>query len=161
MLPLIAACTLALPGRASRTEAVNPITTGTVAVTSLDAPAVSAPQAAPAAAAPIAAVVPVAQGAVPAPAQSAAEVAPEVTPAPLTPQELACRAEGGSWSRFGTTAAYICSRPTADAGKSCRRQTDCETQCLARSRTCAPVTPLTGCHPILQADGSEVTLCID
>ena len=61
----------------------------------------------------------------------------------------------------GESDAAFRFRQTRDAGKTCRRQTDCETECLARSRTCAPITPLFGCNPVLQADGREVNLCID
>ena len=32
---------------------------------------------------------------------------------------------------------------------------------LARSGTCAPITPMFGCNDILQDDGREVTLCLD
>lgn len=80
---------------------------------------------------------------------------------PVTPQALECKSTGGVWGRVGDTVAFSCFRQTRDAGKSCRRQTDCETECLARSRTCAPITPMIGCNPVLQSDGREVTLCID
>lgn len=80
---------------------------------------------------------------------------------PVSPQALECMSTGGTWGQVPDTVAYSCFRQTRDAGKSCRRQTDCETECLARSRTCAPISPMFGCNPVLQADGREVTLCID
>jgi hypothetical protein len=46
-------------------------------------------------------------------------------------------------------------------GKACTRQSQCEGYCLARSGTCAPITPMFGCNDILQDDGREVTLCLD
>lgn len=53
-----------------------------------------------------------------------------------------------------------CVNPTRDAGKACRRGSDCEGLCLARSFTCAPYDPLFGCNEILQDDGSRVTYCL-
>jgi hypothetical protein len=165
-LPLLAGCQLALPGRADTTGLkANPITVGAVQVTSLDAPAavpattaVTAP--APAVAAP-APTPQVAKPAAPAPAPQATSAPPEVPSIPISPLALECKSTGGIWGKVGNTVAYSCFRQTRDAGKSCRRETDCETECLARSRTCAPITPMIGCNPVLQADGREVTLCID
>lgn len=163
-LPILAGCQLALPGRADKAAAAqaNPITLGAVQVTSLDAPKA---QTAPA---PLTAPAAVPQAAPTAPAPSAEPVAaqaasapPEVPSIPVTPQALECKSSGGVWGRVGDTVAFSCFRQTRDAGKSCRRQTDCETECLARSRTCAPITPMIGCNPVLQSDGREVTLCID
>ena len=54
-----------------------------------------------------------------------------------------------------------CIRTTRDAGKSCDSKTDCEGECLARSRTCSPIKPLFGCNPVLMDTGAEVTLCIE
>lgn len=85
-----------------------------------------------------------------------AEAAP-----PKTAPQLACEAGGGLWSEAGKKGVKTCVQRTRDAGKSCKREGDCEGYCLARSRSCAPVTPLFGCNDILQADGGQVTLCID
>lgn len=160
-LPFLAGCQLALPGRADTTgPKANPITVGEVQVTSLDAPA-AAPITAPAPAVAAPASTPqVPQPAAPAPVPEAA-TPPEVPSIPVSPQALECMSTGGTWGRVGDTIVFSCVRQTRDAGKSCRRQTDCETECLARSRTCAPITPMFGCNPVLQADGREVTLCID
>lgn len=95
-------------------------------------------------------------------AEAGAEAAPaEPPPPPKSAAQLACEAKGGKWGKAGATVAMTCFQPTRDAGESCRRESDCSTLCLARSRTCAPVTPLFGCHPVLQDDGREVTLCTD
>ena len=85
-----------------------------------------------------------------------AEAAP-----PKSAPQLACEAGGGIWSDAGKAGVKTCVQRTRDAGKSCKRQSDCEGLCLARSRSCAPVAPLFGCNDILQADGRQVTLCID
>lgn len=162
-LPVLAGCQLAVPERAETTgpetrPEANLITGGAIEVTSLDAPATT--QAPPVAAPP--ATVPVAQTAAPQTAiPQTADTAPEVPAIPVSPQALECLSTGGTWGRVMGTIGYSCFRPTRDAGKSCRRQTDCETECLARSRTCAPITPMFGCNTVLQADGREVTLCID
>ncbi|MBL8562120.1 MAG: hypothetical protein JNN06_07550 [Gemmobacter sp.] len=89
-------------------------------------------------------------------AEAEAEPAP-----PKSAPQLACEASGGLWSEAGKKGVKTCVQRTRDAGKSCKREGDCEGYCLARSRSCAPVTPLFGCNDILQADGGQVTLCID
>ncbi len=81
--------------------------------------------------------------------------------APKTPEQLLCEASGGLWSLAGKTGANICVSATRDGGKSCRKKTDCEGLCLARSGTCAPYNPLFGCNEVLEKDGRRVTLCID
>jgi hypothetical protein len=98
---------------------------------------------------------------------------PEVPPAaapPATPPvpvkvktagQIACEKHGGSFVVFGATGAMTCQMPTRDGGKQCRRESDCDGVCLARSNTCAPVKPLLGCQAILQNDGRRVDLCID
>jgi hypothetical protein len=96
-------------------------------------------------------------GEAPAPAEAPSE--PPVPP--KSASELACERRGGQFAAAGTSGARACVLRTRDGGRQCRRQTDCEGQCLARSNTCAPVSPLFGCHEILQADGRRVTLCID
>ena len=76
-------------------------------------------------------------------------------------QRAACETDGGTFGTGGITGALVCYRPTSDAGKACSASTDCTTECLARSRTCAPVEPLFGCNDILDALGRTVTLCRD
>lgn len=102
-----------------------------------------------------------------APQSPAPKPAAEPAPAPETPvpaksaSQLACEKQGGSWNRAGATITRTCVFRTRDGGKSCRRQSDCEGLCLARSRSCAPLRPLFGCNDILQNDGRQVKLCID
>jgi hypothetical protein len=88
-------------------------------------------------------------------------------PAPLAPvgaaateaARTACARGGGSLRPAAAGGALVCLRDTRDAGRACSRATDCEGACLARSRTCAPFTPLFGCNEILLADGRAVTEC--
>ncbi|MEY4983310.1 MAG: hypothetical protein RIR62_1576 [Pseudomonadota bacterium] len=163
----------------------SPLAAEAVRVTSLDAPATTPAASAGATARPSA--TPSATPAVTAPqprpdATAAAEGAsdPQATatpaaaadapaatpqdappPAPKSAAQLACEGDGGTWARAGGSVAMTCFRPTRDGGQSCRRESDCSTLCLARSRSCAPLTPLFGCHEVLQDNGSAVTLCLD
>lgn len=75
--------------------------------------------------------------------------------------EAACVADGGRWGQGGAAQQFVCYQDTRDANKSCSAQSDCSTFCLARSRTCAPVTPFFGCHEILTDRGLPATICID
>jgi hypothetical protein len=70
-----------------------------------------------------------------------------------------CRASGGDpiMTGFGRQA---CVRPTTDAGKSCSNSKQCESLCMAQTRTCGPQTPMFGCHQVFE-DGAEVGICID
>jgi putative hemolysin len=100
----------------------------------------------------------------PAPAPDEAALAvPEATEevAPASPEEVRCLATGGTWAAAGQSGAKACVTLTRDGGKACTRQSQCEGYCLARSGTCAPITPMFGCNDILQDDGREVTLCLD
>lgn len=87
--------------------------------------------------------------------------APNASQVPISPEEAACRAKGGQWAKAGKLAAMTCYIPSKDAGKSCTKQSDCSSQCLARSKTCAPIWPIFGCSEVLQNDGALVKLCID
>ncbi len=106
---------------------------------------------------------------VPSPPEVTPEVTPEAAPEipppeasiPTSAEGIACVKRGGVWGKAGATGLMACVNTTRDGGKQCRRDRDCEGACLARSRTCAPITPLFGCHEILQDDGRQVTLCID
>lgn len=94
-------------------------------------------------------------------AASATEV-PMVDPVAVkTKAQVTCEKQGGNWDEAGKTGAKACFKRTRDAGKQCRKQSTCESVCLARSGTCAPVKPLFGCNDILQDDGTRVTLCVD
>ena len=147
---LVAGCSLSRPERAEVAE--NPITGAEIAVTTLDAPT-------PETAAPPAKPEPV-------PSESA-RPEDEILPVPadpppqvMSPEEQACFEKGGLWGAVGV-GGTACMYPTHDAGKRCRRESDCDGYCLARSGTCAPYTPMFGCNEIVQDDGVVVTLCID
>lgn len=76
-------------------------------------------------------------------------------------QELTCLAEGGRWGEGSRPGIFVCYRNTEDAGKACTRDGDCQGFCLARSKSCAPVTPLLGCNDVLGASGARSTVCVD
>jgi hypothetical protein len=82
-------------------------------------------------------------------------------PQRITAERMACEARGGRFVQAGMAGRLVCQTTPRDAGRSCARPADCEVACLARSRTCAPVAPLFGCHEVVQADGSVATLCLD
>jgi hypothetical protein len=167
-LPLLVACQLSLPGRERPVAAPADVTGGTITTTSLDAvPAPDAAEVAPAESGTAAAAQTPAEA--PIPAEEAAEAAvdagaeaPAPPPAPAkSPLQMACEEDGGIWARAGDGGGMACVRTTRDSGKQCRSKTDCEGECLARSRTCAPVQPLFGCNAVLMDNGAEVNLCID
>lgn len=75
-------------------------------------------------------------------------------------QEIACIADGGRWGEAALPGVFVCYRPTRDAGKACSHDGDCQGFCLARSKTCAPVSPLFGCNEVLGASGRPSTVCV-
>jgi len=81
-------------------------------------------------------------------------------PGPASALALACEDDGGTWASAGVGDLRVCLYRTRDAGTACRRESDCEGQCLARSGTCSPIRPLLGCHEILKENGARVTQCI-
>ena len=87
---------------------------------------------------------------------------PQAPPEPplLAQQRAACRASGGQLMPRAA-GLYTCVRQTRDAGRRCEASRDCEGLCLARSASCAPLTPLYGCHDIFTAPGRRETLCTD
>lgn len=164
-LPLLAACQLALPGRDRPIAEGNPITSGTITTTTLD----SAPVAAQATeeqaegkpvAPPQADPVQTAEEAPPAP-PTPTETAPAVPAALKSASQIACEEDDGTWARAGAGGGMACIRQTRDGGKQCSSKSDCQGECLARSRTCAPIRPLFGCNAVLMDNGAEVSLCID
>lgn len=76
-------------------------------------------------------------------------------------EHKACLKSGGDYLRLGTANVFYCQTVPRDAGKSCSRASDCESACLARSRTCAPVKPLFGCNEVVLDDGGVATQCVD
>lgn len=139
---VLTACGLAGPGRETGPvrPAANPITGGAVTSAPLAAPETQ-PR------------TPVVKPEVPVAVAKHAVIA--------SPEELTCVKNGGSWGKAGKTGGKTCFMQTKDAGKSCQRESDCEASCLARSGTCAPVSPMFGCNEILQDNEVMVTLCID
>lgn len=178
----LGACVLPGTGGGDRGLRPNPVTGDTIEVTALDAPAAGAKAApggasgaAPAAAAAVRAPGPGdprprprPEGAAAAlsPVPDAAEAPAAPVAAPAVPEaeksaaQLACEKKKGRWSRAGK-GGFTCISKTRDGGKACRKATDCEGQCLARSLTCAPFKPLFGCNEILDDIGRRMTLCID
>ena len=128
-------------------------------VTLLDAPAVVS---APVAQAQKAAAATTAE----APRMSAAARAAETPAAPpppeavKSPSQIACEKTGGRFAKAGNSTTFVCARETRVGGKSCRRETDCEGLCLARSRSCSPITPVLGCQESPTQDGLRVTECV-
>lgn len=74
-------------------------------------------------------------------------------------EQAACEKRGGEWKSDGS--ARFCLNRTRDGGQSCRTARDCESACLARSMTCAPVKPLVGCNEVITSGGLRVTECVD
>ena len=143
---MLSAC---VPGQgasdlSSAAPEASPLAAELIETTSLDAPAAK-----PA---------PASDEAAPAVPEATEEVAPAP---PASPEEARCLKTGGTWASAGQSGAKACVTLTRDGGKTCTRQSQCEGYCLARSGTCAPITPMFGCNDILQDDGREVTLCLD
>lgn len=164
---LLSACVpgQGLSDRPSPASDASPLATEVIETTSLDAPTRQA-------AAPIGGVAQpkpadISPPKTPSAPDEAALAAPEPTeeaappPPPSSPEEARCLKSGGTWATAGDSGARACVTLTRDAGKSCTRQSQCQGYCLARSGTCAPITPMFGCNDILQDDGREVKLCLD
>lgn len=166
-LSLLAACQLSLPGRKDAATAAPPASAGSITTTTLDAPAAPAPPAAqPAAADPgtdTASTPPAPPGAKGTDALSEAEPPPPpaASAPPKSAGQIACEKDRGTWARAGEGGGMACIRQTRDGGKRCDSKSDCQGECLARSRSCAPIQPLFGCNDVLMDNGAAVTLCID
>lgn len=182
LLTLLAACQMQLPQKPApkapaaaageaAAETTTPITGEAIAVTPLEGPATGTP-AASASAAPgkSAVTVQVPDPSTPRPKLRPADTAatdtpaqtpaPQAAPKPIPPEQALCEKAGGQWAEMPGSSGRICVHRTRDAGKACHSKRDCQGECLARSGTCSPITPLVGCNDILQADGTEVTLCL-
>ncbi|WP_108482656.1 hypothetical protein [Oceaniglobus ichthyenteri] len=79
----------------------------------------------------------------------------------MAQEQAACTARGGRWGTGGLGGRFVCYTDTPDGGKSCQAKSDCAGLCLARSQSCAPVTPLFGCNNILTNSGQAATICVD
>lgn len=181
---LVSACVLP-EAKSPANPTANPITGDAISTSALSSPAATAPvgkvigeEKQPAAkaslATPMAQQVDASQDAIEAAAAPKPPVeaapAPETVetpavdvppPVPQSPAEAKCLKTGGVWATAGKGEAKACVKATRDGGKSCSRQTQCEGLCLARSATCAPITPLFGCNDVFEADGRRVTLCLE
>lgn len=182
LLTLLAACQMQLPQKeapksaapAATGEAVTPLVGEAIAVTPLDgpAPATAAPGKPAASAVTVEVPDKTTPRPKPRPSDSTATAAasqsqtptqtpaPEAAPKPVPPEQALCEKAGGQWAEMPGSSGRICVHRTRDGGKACRSKRDCQGECLARSGSCSPITPLVGCNDILQADGTEVTLCL-
>ena len=80
---------------------------------------------------------------------------------PVSAQEAQCEKSGGNWGVGRVEGTFVCYRATPDANKSCLASSECSDLCLARSRSCTPVTPFFGCHEVLTDRGAPATVCIE
>ena len=84
------------------------------------------------------------------------------TPEALAQQEAACTKRGGRFAPITRGSALkLCFIEPKDANQSCTVNSDCEGVCLARSRTCAPVVPLVGCHEVRLDVGGTAVQCLN
>lgn len=77
-----------------------------------------------------------------------------------------CEADGGQFSRTGFDAQIVfCKmpeRPAKDAGKMCTDGSQCEAgNCLAETKSCAPVVNAPFCEPVLIQGERVVVECPD
>ncbi len=162
----LAGCQLSLPGGGAKASTgPNPVTGGEITVTPLDDPAPAVPVPAPPPPADKPEGKPSATAPAVAPEAAAAPVstpvaAPEVPAEQKSAARLACEKRKGVWSK-AANGSHSCVSYTRDGGKTCRSAGDCDGDCLARSGTCAPFTPLLGCNDILDDSGRRMTLCLD
>lgn len=87
--------------------------------------------------------------------------AAEGTAAFVEQERERCTARGGNFGSGSKGDVNICYVTPKDANQPCSQASDCEGQCLARSRTCAPVIPLLGCNEVLLNGGQVAELCLD
>ncbi|MEO0945403.1 MAG: hypothetical protein AAFY06_11255 [Pseudomonadota bacterium] len=85
----------------------------------------------------------------------------DAVPSLLAAEQRNCERRGGNWALTPSRNTFTCYLQTSDANQLCASSDDCSGQCLARSRTCAPITPLYGCHEILTSEGVRQTRCLE
>lgn len=95
------------------------------------------------------------------PDEAAQEIDPltEFGPGFADAQAAQCETQGGTFGAGGN-GAMVCFRQTGEGTKSCSTSDDCAGACLARSRTCSPVTPLVGCNEVITSSGLAITQCL-
>lgn len=84
-----------------------------------------------------------------------------IFPQTLDGEREACEGSGGTWGGVGNGIAFVCYRNLPDANKVCETSSDCAGMCLARSRTCTPITPFYGCHEVISDAGLRQTVCLE
>jgi hypothetical protein len=162
-LALIALVVLAgcLADRSGGVAGTTPPVTEAAEVTSLDAPAAASAPVAQAQKAEAAAATTAEAPKMSAEARAAeTHAAPPPPEAVKSPSQIACEKTGGRFAKAGNSTTFVCARETRVGGKSCRRETDCEGLCLARSRSCSPITRVLGCQESLTRDGLRMTKCV-
>lgn len=58
-------------------------------------------------------------------------------------------------------AGPTCAKATPDAGKSCKKASDCSGSCMTDTMTCSKITPQFGCYEVVMEDGQKAGLCVD
>lgn len=76
-------------------------------------------------------------------------------------QQKACERKGGRWGPAKVDGFFVCYRDFSDANEPCQTSDQCQGQCLARSRTCTPVSPLYGCYEVISSGGFRQTVCVE
>jgi hypothetical protein len=94
---------------------------------------------------------------------AACQTGPEEPPKPQADPAArkACLAKGGDYRQGGILQEWICFETNPDAGSRCDTSKDCRGFCMAGNRSCSTVTPMFGCHSIIEDDGEVVEICID
>ncbi|MBL9053974.1 MAG: hypothetical protein JNN02_09620 [Tabrizicola sp.] len=72
-----------------------------------------------------------------------------------------CLSKGGTVYLGGIEPTELCELPTSDAGKSCKREGDCEGYCQSDTRTCSKVHRGSGFYKYLDEDGQPQEVWID
>lgn len=82
--------------------------------------------------------------------------------------ESECLTKGGTYARRGMMGLYSCALPYADAGKVCRKASDCEGQCRIEDMDpdtkvgkCQATNDPFGCYSYLEENGQVVGICVD
>lgn len=76
-------------------------------------------------------------------------------------ERVDCLEHGGKLGRGGMLGNEICYRATPDAGKSCKKASDCSGACMADTMSCSKLSPQFGCFEMMTDDGQKVGLCVD
>lgn len=96
------------------------------------------------------------------PVEEAPEEKTETLPPAVLAQQKACLRRGGRFAPASPGSPFRrCITVPKDANRQCTTGADCEGVCLARSRTCAPVVPLVGCHVVILDSGIPVEQCLN